>query len=65
MKFNKTRVMVSDVGRYRKVDTGTENKPVMKSSKMSTTRVKSGGVASHPVMGKKKSAKVKGTRVKS
>lgn len=64
MRFNKTRVVSSDVGRYAKKDTGTESAPQKHSSVMSTTRVSSGGVASHPVTGKKQSAKMKGTRVK-
>lgn len=63
MKFSKTRVMHSDVGRYKKVDTGTANKPVKKSALMTDTRVKSGGVTSHPIQGTKHSNKIRGTRV--
>lgn len=65
MKFSKTRVQKSDVGRYTKVDTGTAQGPVMKSSKVSSTRVESGGVADHDPVGtnaRKASTRMKKTR---
>ena len=66
MKFNKTRVVSSDVGRYKKVETGTANPPVKKTAKLSSTRVESGGVPSREPLGtnaKKGNTRMRKTRV--
>jgi hypothetical protein len=78
MKFSKTRVVNSDINRYTKMNTGTSgnpknygksigvqrNDPQFTSSRLTSTRVKSGGVVNHNAQaGERGSTKMKKTRV--
>jgi hypothetical protein len=66
MNFSKTRVLNKDVGRYTKVNTGTAQDPVHKSSRLPGTRVESASVPDNPPKGtnaQKGSTRIRKTRV--
>jgi len=61
-RLAKSRGLKADVNKYRHVDTGTAKPPRKKTSKLSVTRVESGGVTDSSGNGRSKDAVVRNKR---